>query len=65
MDQVVVLDAPWFLGLVVLAKYGFVGPKLEDEDPLGSVGDAVMRVKAGQLAAEFAARVRAAVEESA
>ena len=33
--------------------------------PLGSVGDAVMRVKAGQMAAEFAARVRAAVEENA
>jgi carbon monoxide dehydrogenase subunit G len=31
---------------------------------LGSVGDAVMRVKAGQMAAEFAARVRTAVEES-
>jgi hypothetical protein len=31
---------------------------------LGSVGDAVMRVKAGQMAAEFAARVRIAVEES-
>lgn len=29
---------------------------------LGSVGDAVMRVKAGQLAGEFAARLRAAVE---
>jgi uncharacterized protein len=28
---------------------------------LGSVGDAVMRVKAGQLAGEFAARVRAAI----
>lgn len=32
---------------------------------LGSVGDAVMRVKAGQLAGEFAARVRAAVEAGA
>jgi len=29
---------------------------------LGSVGDAVMRVKAGRLAGEFAARLRAAVE---
>ena len=28
---------------------------------LGSVGDAVMRVKAGQLAGEFAARVRATI----
>jgi len=32
--------------------------------PLGSVGDAVMKVKAGQLGAEFAARVRAALEGS-
>ena len=32
---------------------------------LGSVGDAVMRVKAGQLAGEFAARVRAAMEPGA
>ena len=32
--------------------------------PLGSVGDAVMKVKAGQMAAEFAARVRAAVEDT-
>jgi uncharacterized protein len=31
---------------------------------LGSVGDAVMRVKAGQMAAEFAARIRTALEES-
>ena len=29
---------------------------------LGSVGDAVMRMKAGQLAGEFATRLRAAVE---
>ena len=29
---------------------------------LGTVGDAVMRVKAGQLAGEFASRLRAAVE---
>lgn len=29
---------------------------------LGSVGDAVMRVKAGQIAGEFAERLRAAVE---
>ncbi len=32
---------------------------------LGSVGDAVMRVKAGQLAGEFATRVRAAIETGA
>ena len=32
---------------------------------LGSVGDAVMKVKAGQLAAEFAANVRAAIEKPA
>ena len=32
---------------------------------LGSVGDAVMRVKAGQLAGEFAGRVRAALEAGA
>ena len=32
--------------------------------PLGSIGDAVMKMKAGQMAAEFAARVRAAVEEN-
>jgi carbon monoxide dehydrogenase subunit G len=29
---------------------------------LGSVGDAVMRMKAGQLAGEFATRLRAAIE---
>lgn len=29
---------------------------------LGSVGDAVMKARAGQLAGEFAARVRAAIE---
>ena len=32
---------------------------------LGSVGDAVMKVKAGQLAGEFAANVRAAIESGA
>ena len=32
---------------------------------LGSVGDAVMKVKAGQLAAEFAANVRGAIEKPA
>ena len=32
---------------------------------LGSVGDAVMRVKAKQLAGDFAARVRAAIEAPA
>lgn len=32
---------------------------------LGSVGDAVMKVKAGQLAAEFAANVRAAIGKPA
>ena len=32
---------------------------------LGSVGDAVMRVKAKQLAGDFAARVRAAIEARA
>lgn len=31
---------------------------------LGSVGDAVLRAKAGELAAEFARRVRAAVESA-
>ena len=33
--------------------------------PLGSVGDAVMKAKVGQMAAEFATRVRAAVEGGA